>query len=106
MPLPLLCCLIGLTFSVIMAMIGGLLSRSIGQIDKKLDSQGQKLDDNCAATQTIHSDLQGYKLLVNYLRDEVKDQKHENSVLREAHHATDKRIAIVQALHPAAFPKN
>ncbi len=83
-----------------MAIIGGLLNRSIGQLDKKMDSQGAKLDDNCTATQTIHSDLQGYKQLVGYLREEVKQMKGENNTLREAHHAIDKRIAVVQALNP------
>jgi hypothetical protein len=93
MPLPLLCCLLGLGATIIMAIIGGLLNRSIGQIDRKLDA-------NCDAVATITADLQGYKQLVGYLREEVKEMKGENNILREAHHAIDKRIAVVQATNP------
>lgn len=93
MPLPLLCCLIGLVFTVVMAIIGGLLNRSIGQMDKKLDA-------NCEATAEIKADMQGYKLLVDYLRTEVGEVKAENRTLREAHHAIDKHIAVQKALHP------
>ncbi|MBH8569348.1 hypothetical protein KB206_10665 [Microvirga sp. STS02] len=95
MPLPLLCCLIGLVFTVIMAMVGGLLNRSINQMDKKLDA-------NCDAVAAITADLQGYKQLVEYLRDEVKEQKTENRVLRDAHHAIDKSIAVAAAMKGAA----
>ena len=95
MPLPLICCLIGLVFTVIMAMIGGLLNRSIGQMDRKLDA-------NCDAVAAITADLQGYKQLVQYLREEVKEQKQENRVLRDAHHAIDKSIAVAAAIKAAA----
>ncbi|MGI4834624.1 MAG: hypothetical protein ACRYFK_14305 [Janthinobacterium lividum] len=93
MPLPLLCCLIGLAATVIMGVIGALLNRSIGQIDKKLDG-------NCEAVATLALDFQGYKQLTDYLSGEVREVKQENRTLREAHHAIDKHIAIQKALHP------
>ena len=95
MPLPLLCCLLGLGASVIIAIIGGLLNRSIGQMDKKLDA-------NCEATAALTADFQGYKQLTDYLSGEVREVKNENRTLREAHHAIDKRIAVQQALHPVS----
>jgi hypothetical protein len=93
MPLPIICCLIGLGASAVLAVIGGLLNRSISQIDKKLDG-------NCEAVTALSADFQGYKQLTDYLSGEVKEIKNENRTLRDAHHAIDKRIAVQQALHP------
>jgi hypothetical protein len=96
-PLPLLCCLIGLVATLFIAIVGGLLSRSIGQIDKKLDA-------NCDAVGEIKADLKGYEQLVGYLRTEVSEVKNENRTLRDSHHAIDKRIAVQLALHPTNPP--
>lgn len=102
MPLPLLCCLLGLGATIIIGLIGGLLNRSIGQIDKKLDGNCEATAATTAAVAVLSADFQGYKTLTDHLRTEVQEVKRENNVLREAHHAIDKRIAVQQALHPVS----
>ncbi|MBH8559002.1 hypothetical protein [Hymenobacter negativus] len=97
MPLPLLCCLLGLGSTIIIAVIGGLLSRSIRQMDEKLDT-------NCDAVAAIKADMKGYELLAQHLTEKNNKLEQKVDTLSKSHAEIDKFIAVQVALHKITPP--
>lgn len=99
MPLPLLCCLLGLGATIIIGIIGALLNRSITQIDKKID-------DNCTAVSKLSGEMKGYEMLAKHLAEKNEKLETKVEVLTESHARIDKFIAVQVALHKVHIPEN
>lgn len=76
---------IALTVSLVVGIIGYLLNRSIGGIDKKLDA-------TCNAVEAMKLEMRGYEELAKYLKADVEAVKAENTVLRRSFTEIDKLI--------------
>lgn len=53
--------IIGLVVTIVLAIIGGLLKRSIEGLDKKLDT-------TCGAVEAMKLEMKGYETLTQYLK--------------------------------------
>lgn len=80
------------------AVVGYLLSRSIREID-------QKLDRNTLAVDELKLQVHGYELLAKAQDKRIDHLEHENRVLRNASAATDRQIAVMVALHKLLKPE-
>ena len=71
-----------------MALVGYLLSRSIQQID-------QKLDRNCLATEQLKIQVHGYETSLRIHERRIEGLEHENNSLRGSLAAVDRQLAVM-----------
>lgn len=91
--------IIGLAVTIVLAIIGALLRRSIDGLDKKLDT-------TCGAVEAMKLEMKGYETLTQYLKSDVDSLKNENTSLRKSFYEIDKLI-YAQGLrtgHPVPPP--
>jgi len=91
--------IIGLVVSIVIALIGALIRRSIEGLDKKLDA-------TCGAVEAMKLEMKGYDALTKYLKQDVDSLKNENASLRRSVTEMDKWIyALGQRTgHPTPPP--
>jgi uncharacterized protein YoxC len=90
---------IGLVVTIVLGIIGSLLSRSISSLDSKLDT-------TCNAVEAMKLEMKGYETLTQYLKADVESLKNENGSLRKSVNEMDKWIfALGQRTgHPTPPP--
>ncbi len=86
--------LVGLLVASVTTIVGYLLSRSIGEMDKKIDTTAADVKLTTSAVGKMQNEMTGYSLLATYLKEEVMDLKHQNGILHSAVGAMDKLIAV------------
>jgi uncharacterized protein YoxC len=91
--------IVGLVATIVLALIGSLLKRSIDSLDTKLDT-------TCSAVEAMKLEMKGYETLTQYLKSDVESLKNENGSLRMAVNNMDKWIyALGQRTgHPTPPP--
>lgn len=91
--------IIGLVVTIVLAIIGSLLRRSIDSLDKKLDT-------TCGAVEAMKLEMVGYQKLTEYLKADVEKGNKEVDTLRKSFNEIDKIIyALGQRTgHPTPPP--
>ncbi len=85
---------------VIAAAFGGvswLMNQAFQNLNNKLDTQTEKLDETCASVADMKLEMKGYEKLAEYQEKRINNLEQKNDTLIRSFGEIDKFIAVMQA---------